>query len=98
MGRMRLPTLGDVSEIMVIPVRRGKDGRDYPVIMPPPVEWRWEVVSLLHNLVHVRGMTHRQAQAELLAQGYRRSTGSIAGDLTRKMPTCPVCRAAGDHE
>jgi hypothetical protein len=81
---------------MVIQTRRGADGKDYPAQMPPPKAWRWQVVTLLHQLVHDQGMSERQAQRELLARGYRRSAGTVHADLTRQMPTCARCREAGD--
>ena len=83
---------------MIISVRRGRDGRDYPVVMPPPADWRWQVIVLTHELCHERGMAIRQAQAELLSRGYRRSRGSVGNDLERRMPTCARCaaQAAGD--
>jgi hypothetical protein len=83
-----------VDALVVIRTRRGKDGRDYPVEMPTPVEWRWRAIVLTHELVHGQGLSIRQAQFELLRRGFRRARGSIAGDLERKMPTCPRCRVA----
>jgi hypothetical protein len=86
--------MGHVSEIMIIPVRRGKDGRDYPVQMPPPKAWRYEVIKLTHELAHSQGLSERATQAELLRRGYRRSAGTVHYDLTR--PMCEHCRAADD--
>ena len=67
----------------------------YPMDMPTPRAWRWAVVTLTHQLAHEQGMSQRAAQRELLARGYRRSLGTIHGDLTRPMPTCARCQEAG---
>jgi hypothetical protein len=85
--------------VIVITTRRGRDGKDYPPVMPPPRAWRYQVVVATHELVHVQGLSQRAAQCELLRRGWRRSTGSIAYDLTRPMvATCQGCaeRAAAD--
>ncbi len=82
---------------MIIRTRRGRDGKDYPVTMPPPRAWRWEVITLTHQLAHEQGLSERQTQAELLARGYRRSAGSIHYNLTRPMRSCQVCRAMAHH-
>jgi hypothetical protein len=82
------------AQVIVISTRRGRDGRDYPVQMPPPKPWRWLVVTITHELAHVQGLSLRKTQAGLLARGYRRSRGIIAADLERRMPGCPVCQAS----
>jgi hypothetical protein len=92
---MRQLRIGHVSEIKIIETIRGKDGKRYPVGQPLPLAWGWEVVTLLHELVHDQRMSERQAQRELLARGYRRSTGSIHNDLERPMPGCARCQEAG---
>jgi hypothetical protein len=84
----------NVSEVVVISVRRGRDGKDYPVTMPPPKPWRYKVVVLTHQLAHEQGLSERATQRELLARGYRRSAGTVHYDLTRLMPSCSRCRAA----
>ena len=76
----------------MITVRRGRDGKDYPAVMPPPPAWRWEVVTLTHQLAHEQGLSEAATRRELLARGYRRSAGTVHYDLTRPMPTCAVCR------
>jgi hypothetical protein len=83
-------TIEDVSEVVVVQIRRGRDGKDYPAVMPPSRAWRYKMIKRLHELVHAQGMSHREAQRALLAEGYRRSLGSIAYDLTR--PMCEHCR------
>jgi hypothetical protein len=84
-----------VSEVVIIRTRRGKDGRDYLVPMPPPLAWRWEVVRLTHQLAHEQGLSEAATRRELLRRGYRRSSGTVHNDLERPMPTCARCRAAG---
>ena len=79
---------------MIIRVRQGRDGKDYPPVMPPPLAWRWQVVRLTHELAHGGGLSERATQRELLRRGYRRSSGTIHVDLTRRLPMCPVCQAA----
>ncbi len=81
---------------MIIRVRRGRDGKDYPVPMPPTKAWRWEVVTLTHQLAHEQGLSEAVTRRELLARGYRRSAGTIHFDLTRCMPTCSVCSELAD--
>jgi hypothetical protein len=81
---------------MIIECIRGRDNRLYPAGLPLPVEWRWRVIALCHELAHEQGLSMRQVQAELLRRGYRRSRGIIHFDLGRPMPTCPRCRGAGD--
>jgi hypothetical protein len=85
-----------VSDAVIIQVRRGKDGKDYPVPMPPDKRWRWQVIKLTHQLAHEQGLSEAAARRELLARGYRRSAGSIHYDLSRPVPGCPGCQAAGD--
>jgi hypothetical protein len=89
-------TIEDVSEVVVIQTRRGRDGKDYPATLPLPRAWRWQVIELTHQLAHEQGLSEAATRRELLARGYRRSAGSVHYDLTRRMPTCARCRTAGD--
>jgi hypothetical protein len=77
----------------IIETLRGKDGKRYPVGLPLPRGDRIKIILRLHELCHGLGYSQREAQAILLAEGWRRSTGSIHNDLER--PMCPACRAAG---
>ena len=65
------------------------DGRTYPATPLPRTE-RARMITRLHELCHGQGLSQRQAQAVLLAEGWRRSTGSICYDLSR--PMCERCR------
>jgi hypothetical protein len=81
----------------IIQVARGRDGKHYPSPMPPPPADRIKIIGRLHELCHGEGLSEREAQRQLLAEGWRRSTGSVHYDLTRRWPGCPGCRAAGDE-
>jgi hypothetical protein len=82
-----------VDTPMIIECIRGRDNRLYPAGLPLPVEWRWRVITLCHELAHERGMSVRAVQGELWRRGIRRSRGSVWYDLGRRpWPTCPACR------
>jgi hypothetical protein len=73
----------------MIVVRRGRDGKDYPAVPLTHAERnraRWAA----HHAVCRDGMTIRQAQAAMAAQGIRRSIGIIMHDLQNfECPHCP---------
>jgi hypothetical protein len=79
----------------IIQVQRGRDSKLYPSPMPPPKADRIKIIARLHELVHGDGLSEREAQAQLLAEGWRRSTGSCHYDLTRRWPGCPGCLGPG---
>jgi hypothetical protein len=74
----------------IIETVRGRDSKRYPAGLPLPRAVRYEAIVLAHWLVHDRGLSHREAQQELLQRGIRRSTGWIAYNLGR--PMCDHCR------
>jgi hypothetical protein len=77
--------------VTVVEVRRGKDGKHYPMRMPIPLADRQRARALAHGLVHRDGCSIRQAQKVMHEQyGLRRSVGIIAYDLREF--TCPRCR------
>ncbi len=62
----------------VVIVRRGRDGRDYPVPMPPPEEERSLARVLAHLLICGQGMSYRTAQRSMREEhGLRRSLGQL---------------------
>jgi hypothetical protein len=80
----------------IIQVQLGKDRKRYPSPMPPPKADRIKIIARTHELVHGEGMSEREAQRQLLAEGWRRSSGSIHYDLSRRWPGCEWCEATAD--
>jgi hypothetical protein len=79
---------------IVIEVRRGRDGKLYPVRMPTPEEERGRARWLAHDLVHRGGLSLRQAQQAMReVYGVRRSLGQVHADLHRF--ECEWCRERG---
>ncbi len=72
----------------IVQVQRGRDGKHYPSPHPVPVADRIKIIARLHELVHGLKYSEREAQAQLLAEGWRRSSGSVHYDLTRRWPGC----------
>jgi hypothetical protein len=81
----------------IIQVQLGADHKYYPHPMPLPRADRIVVIARLHELCHGQGMSEREAQAQLLAEGWRRSAGSCHYDLTRRWPGCPGCQDDDEH-
>jgi hypothetical protein len=76
--------------VIVVEVRRGKDGKSYPIGGDLPVADRARAIRLVHALVHRDKLSIRAAQAIMLGQhGLRRSLGQLHKDLTGY--ACPVC-------
>jgi hypothetical protein len=72
-----------VNDVKIIEVRRGRDGKDYPAEMRRP---RAELARLrvrVHELVCRDGLSIRQAQKTMLAEGDRRSLGRLHADLVQ---------------
>jgi hypothetical protein len=69
---------------VVIEVRRGRDGKHYPMRMPTPPDERERARTLAHRLHCADGLSFRQVQRALADQhGIRRSLGQLHADLTR---------------
>jgi hypothetical protein len=68
---------------IVFEVERRRDGKRYPPGGTLPEPLRWRAANRAHRLVHRDGLSVRQAQARLAAEGLRRSVGTIARDLDR---------------
>jgi hypothetical protein len=81
----------------IIEVQVGKDRKRYPHPMPPSRADRIKIIARLHELCHGEGYSEREAQRQLLAEGWRRSSGSCHYDLTRRWPGCEWCQAADDR-
>ena len=62
-------------------VRAGRDGKRYPAGGKLPEAELARARQLAHELVCIRGLSIREAQAEMGVQGIRRSVGSIHADL-----------------
>jgi len=69
-------------------VRRGRDGKSYPA-SPLSRQERGRAIRMAHELVCVRGLSIRAAQAQMAAAGVRRSRGIIGHDLDAY--ECPAC-------
>jgi hypothetical protein len=91
-----VPSHNSLVSTKIITVKVGRDSKRYPSPMPTSREWRWQAVTLTHALAHEQQLSERATQRALLERGFRRSAGTIHNDLERRMPTCAVCRAAGD--
>jgi hypothetical protein len=77
--------------VTIVEVRKGRDGKFYPMVMPVPLADRQRARALAHGLVHRDGLTIRAAQRVMKEQyGLRRSVGIIAYDLRNF--TCQRCR------
>jgi hypothetical protein len=72
-----------VNAPVIIEVTVRADGKRYPPGGSLPERDRWRAANLAHRLVHRDGLSVRQAQRALAAEGLRRSVGTIAGDLAR---------------
>jgi hypothetical protein len=72
-----------VNAPVVIEVSRRADGKLYPPGGTLPEPLRWRAANRAHRLVHRDGLSVRQAQRALAAEGLRRSVGTIARDLAR---------------
>jgi len=80
----------DQVNVVVLEVRRGRDGKLYPPRPVVPDRDHWRTIRLAHELVHGRGLSIRRAQAVMLADhGVRRSVGQLHNDL--RGFTCPRC-------
>jgi hypothetical protein len=82
----------------IVTVQRGRDSKLYPSPMPVPRADRVKIIARLHELCHGQGLSEREAQRQLLAEGWRRSAGSVHYDLTRRWPGCEWCQEAGMSE
>jgi len=86
----RLAHNGDVN-VVVVEVRRGRDGKLYPPRMPLPPEELARVRSLAHKLRCAGDLSIRGVQKAMLEEhGVRRSVGQVWNDLTRY--ECERCR------
>lgn len=90
-----LPSAGFVDDyeavdaVVVVDVRvKGADGKLYPPLMPIPLAERKRLRALEHDMRCRRGMSIRQVQAAMLAQGIRRSRGQIHKDMAWQCPYC----------
>ena len=78
---------------VVIEVRRGRDGKHYPMVMPLPPDERNRLRWLAHSLHCEGGLSIRGTQAAMREQhGVRRSIGQIHEDLHRF--SCQYCADA----
>lgn len=79
-----------VNVPVVVDVRiMGRDGHLYPPRMPLPLPERQRLRAAEHDLHCRQGLAVRKVQAQLLAQGTRRSIGQVHNDLTQF--ECPLC-------
>jgi hypothetical protein len=81
-------------DVVVVEVRRGRDGKLYPPRMPLPQEERDRLRAIAHALRCRDGLSIREIQRTMRdSYGVRRSTGQIHADLRRF--ACTLCRDDG---
>ena len=87
-----LAQTGRVNITTIIAVRAGRDGKRSPAGGALPEAELARARRLAHELVCIRGLSVREAQAEMDIRGIHRSVGSVHADL--KNFECRRCRAA----